>query len=182
MKRSMSGLLTVALMSVLAWAGLRPRPTTPTNETTSDAFPSPAEARVHALLQSAWEGDIPAYLAAFARPMRERLEREIVDRGSGPFADDLRRAARSRKSHAVFAAEPEGPDTATVPVETVYPDRTERQSYRLKQTLEGWVVTDLTTIRGHEPAARFGSTASFNEPEGIPVEAPHLPERPVESR
>jgi hypothetical protein len=86
------------------------------------------------------------------------------------FADDLKRAARSRKSHAIFAVEPEGNVTARVTVETVYPDRNERQTYHLAQEAGGWLVNDVETVRSRVPKSRYGMPASYEEPEGVPVQ------------
>jgi hypothetical protein len=170
MKRILPGLLTLVLMLVVAWAGLRRAGVTQDRRREDAPAVGPAEARVHALLQSASEGDVKAYLESFDGPIRQRLEREIGERGREFFAAGLRRAARSRKSRAVFAAEPEGEDAASVAVETVYPDRIERQTFRLGRKSEGWFVTEVSAVRGHEPKAKFGSPAGFHEPEGVPVQ------------
>ncbi len=112
---------------------------------------------------------MPAYLAAFAPALRARLEREADEKGRAAFAESLRAAARARKSHAVFAPEADGPDAARVVVEAVYPDRNERQTYRLERSDGGWLVADVETVRAHRPQARFGTPASYREPEGVPV-------------
>src|SRR4051812_28823032 len=110
MKRIVAGALTVVLMGTLLWAGSR-RPTPPGaqpgNEdpvrvTGSNAWVThPAEERVRGLLGSAVEGDVTGYLGAFTGTLRGRLDREVTERGREAFADDLRGAAKSRKSHAV---------------------------------------------------------------------------------
>jgi hypothetical protein len=115
---------------------------------------------------------VPAYLDAFSGPLRQRLEREVNERGRAVFADDLRRAARSRKSHAVFAAEPDGPGSARVTVETVYPDRNERQTYRVDKVDGGWAVAEVETVKSHQPKSKFGTPASYIAPEGVPVQGP----------
>lgn len=169
-KRLLAGILTIALMGLLAWSGIR-RSRAPADRDEIRAMAAnTADARIRSLLESAWEGDVPTYLDAFDGPIRQRLEREIDERGRAAFAADLRRAARSRKSHAVFAAESEGPDAARVTVETVYPDRNERQTYTLANRRGGWRVTDVEAVRGHEPQAKFGTPANYQAPEGIPVQ------------
>jgi hypothetical protein len=169
MKSILPGLLTLIVMGLIAWAGLR-RPFERDVPREQDVeFSSQAEALVHSLLRSAREGDVAAYLATFDRPLRARIEREIDEQGRDTFAAALRQAARLRKSRAVFAPVPEGDDAVSVVVETVYPDRNERQTYHLGQRPEGWLVTEVTTARGHEPTSKFGSPAGFQEPEGVPV-------------
>jgi len=183
MKRIIAGLLTVTLMGVLLWSGSKRPPTevgrgTSANVSPATAanirsnVPNPAEVRLSTLLDSAWQGNVTGYLDCFGGVLRERLQREVNERGRDAFAADLKRAARSRKSHAVFAVEPEGPAAARITVETVYPDRNERQTYHLtgETGSDGWLVTDVETVRSQVPKAKYGSTASYQEPEGVPVQ------------
>ncbi|MCA1685132.1 MAG: hypothetical protein LC745_03945, partial [Planctomycetia bacterium] len=131
---------------------------------------SPAEERVRGLLRDAGAGDVTAYLSAFTGPLRQRLERDVKERGMRAFADDLRAAAKSRKSHAVFTAEPDGDEAARVTVENVYPDRNERQTYRVERKDGGWLVADVETVRSHQPTSKFGAPAHYVAPEGVPVQ------------
>jgi hypothetical protein len=156
----------------LLWSGLkRPagRSEPETNRPAGNA-PDPAEVRLSTLLESAWRGDVAGYLNCFSGPLRERLEREVNERGRDVFAADLKQAARSRKSHAVFAVESEGEAAARITVETVYPDRNERQTYHLAQDAGNWLVNDVETVRSQVPKAKYGTPASYQEPEGVPVQ------------
>jgi hypothetical protein len=172
-RRMIAGTLTIALMGLILWIGGRRRSGRPVAEsgavTTVDPSESP-EALIRALLEHARQGDIAAYLDAFNSPIRSRIAREVEEQGRDAFAVDLRRAAGARKGHAVFAPVPDGPDACWIVVESVYPDRNERQTYRLERTADGWRVVEVETVRGRSPAARFGAAATYQEPEGIPVE------------
>jgi hypothetical protein len=180
-KRTIAAVLTVLVMGVWLWVGGRrsagpagtgaPGPVVVPAPTAIETA-SPAEARVQALLESARRGDVAAYLDAFAGPLRARLEREADERGRDRFAADLRAAARSRKSHALFSAEPDGPASALVTVEAVYPDRNESQTYRVARDGEAgpWLVTEVETVRSRQPKAKYGSPAAFVAPEGNPVQ------------
>jgi hypothetical protein len=181
MKRFVAGALTLLVMTLVLRSGSRREPTqavppepenTAAPEVVASGEPaqSPAELRVRGLLKDSVSGDVSAYLDAFSGTLRRRLEREVNERGRDAFADDLRRAAKSRKSHAVFAAEPEGNDAARVTVETVYPDRNERQTYRVERTETGWLVAEVETVRSSQPKAKFGTSASYIAPEGVPVQ------------
>lgn len=173
MKRVLAATITLVLMGVLAWSGMRRSAMTGSAPAGGPAeAANPAEARVHGLLESASRGAVGDYLGAFDGPVRERLEREVSERGRDAFAADLRAAAQARKSHAVFAAEPDGDDTARITVETVYPDRNERQTYRVDRKAAGWFVTEVETVRTSQPKAKFGTTASYEAPEGVPVQIP----------
>ncbi len=172
MKRLLAGLLTVALMGVLLWMGMRNPGPVGGSPAPSPESPDPSsgpESRVRALLADASAGDVSAYLADFAPSLRARLKREAEEKGRDAFAEALRAAAKARKSHAVFAPEADGPDASTVVVETVYPDRNERQTYRLERLEGAWLVAGVETIRAHRPPAKFGAPASYREPEGPPV-------------
>jgi hypothetical protein len=190
MRRILAGVATVLLMALLAWSALRrPQaepgsgagagagtgagPAAEAGAATGALRPqsSPAEERIQALLASAQKGDVSAYLGSFDGPFRARLERQVRERGRDGFATDLRRASAARKSHAVFSAESDGPDTARVTVESVYPDHNERQTYRIDRTPQGWLVTEVETVRSHQPKAKYGTQASYQEPEGVPVQS-----------
>ncbi len=171
MKRLLAGLITAALMALLIRSGIRapgPGPAADVPSENRDPLAG-AEARVRALLADASSGDLAAYLAAFAPALRDRLDREAEEQGRHAFAGSLRAAAGARKGHALFAPEPDGPDAARVVVEAVYPDRNERQTYRLERAEGGWLVAGVETVRAHRPKVKFGAPASFREPEGVPV-------------
>lgn len=170
MKRMLASGLTALLMGLLLWSGTRraPAPVLVGGDA-NDGAPT-AEARVQGLLQSASRGDVAGYLDAFAGPLRARLEREVNARGTDAFGQDLRTASRSRKSHAVFAVEPDGPGSARVTVEVVYVDRNERQTYRLEQNGVDWLVAEVETVKNRQPIAKFGAPASYIAPEGVPVQ------------
>ncbi len=173
MKRLWAGVITIALMGLLLWTGAGRVPSTAPDESTPVATPSaaanPAESTVHGLLESASAGDVSSYLDAFAGELKDRLSRQVAERGRAAFADDLRKAASARKSHAVFAAEADGLDAAIVTVEAVFPDRNERQTYRVESTVSGWLVTRVETIKSHQPPSKFGTPAAYLAPEGPPV-------------
>lgn len=188
MKRAVAAVLTVVAMGLLLWAGAR-RGAVETSsvealraETGATAGPvvntpppaHPAEARVQALLESARGGDVGPYLDAFTGDLRARIEREAAERGRAAFASDLAAAARLRKSHAVFAAEPVGTDAALVTVEAVYPDRNERQTYRVEEAGGAWRVAAVETVRTVRPKVAYGSPATFDGPEGTPVQGTGL--------
>lgn len=70
----------------------------------------------------------------------------------------------------MFSAEPEGSGAALVTVEAVYPDRNERQTYRLEKDGDAWRVVAVETVKSHMPKAKYGSFATFDAPEGVPVQ------------
>ncbi len=170
-RRILAGIATVALLGLMLAVGGR-RPTSglvSLRNAESDSLQTP-EARLGALLDDARAGDVDAYLDAYAEPLRSRIAREADEAGRIAFGNELRRSAAARQGHALFAPEPDGPDAVRIAVEMVYPDRNERQVYRLERGPDGWRVAAVEAARGRSPAARFGTPATYGEPEGVPVQ------------
>jgi hypothetical protein len=132
-----------------------------------------ANQRIEALLDSTRRGDVTGYLSAFGGSLRARLDQQVAERGREAFAAGLRRSARAAKSYAVFSAEADdlSSDGASIVVETIFADRNQRQTYRLKQKGAGWLITGVATVRDQIPRHAVGSRAGFREPEGPPVPA-----------
>jgi len=189
MRRALAALITVAIGAGMLWTGLRrdDRSAQVSSETAlrgslgaqsqrSDAGSrsgglAGAAERIEGLLDRARRGDVQGYLNSFGGPVRARLEQQVEERGLGAFAGELRRAGQLCKSHAVFAAQPAGEalESARVTVETILPDRIERQTYRLELRDAGWLVTEVERARDHVPKNPLGSWATYQEPEGVPV-------------
>ena len=182
-RRILAGLVT-AMVMVLLIRSSRTRPL-PDNEavsqdastdrsTTIDPSRSnplePAAARVASVIRAASAGDVEAYLDGFRDPIRARLDQEITEIGRAKFAAELKNAAAARRSHAVFVPIPDGPDAASVLVESVFLDRNERQTFRLSQASDGWRIVEVESTRSHEPKVKYGSSATSVGPEGIPVQ------------
>jgi hypothetical protein len=185
MRRILAGSLTVIIMGSLIWnalcpsAALRPSASSAGDESviTSSRFQTSAQypdatACIERLLESARKGDVFAYLNAFGGPLRERLLREADERGRDAFALRLRRAGVARKSHAIFAPRPAGDRAlaASITVESTFSDRLERQTFRLERADTGWLVTEVETASERASAKPIGALATYDEPEGAPVE------------
>ncbi|MGO9471799.1 MAG: hypothetical protein ACLQIB_53570 [Isosphaeraceae bacterium] len=176
MKRLLAGAITAAVVGLILWSGLQGSAPEPTDRGMIAAGPAPALepaspfaealARLGDLLEAGRRGDVQGYLAAFTGPLRDRALREVRERGQDGFADDLRRAAAARKSHAIFTAEPDGPDACRIVVEAVYPDCNERQTYHLERTPSGWLVAAVDLLRSRSPEEKYGSPAGLVESEG----------------
>lgn len=188
MRRILAGILTVLIGAGLLWSGLQRGGGTPGADVSAEAVSSPilapdplagASERLDGLMAAARSGAVDSYLDAFAEPVRSRLRREVQEKGAEAFAAELRRAAQTRKSHAVFAPEADGPDAARMTVESVYPDHNERQTYRLERQPEGWRITEVEIVRSHTPAAKYGEPAYYLAPEAPPVPLPPGSREPV---
>jgi hypothetical protein len=178
-RRIIAGIVTVGALGLVFAVGSRHPADGPAGRA-SDGSRTP-EGRLRALLDDARAGDVDAYINAYAEPLRSRIARQVDEAGRTSFAAELRRAAAARRGHAFFAPEPDGPDAVRIAVETVYPDRNERQVYRLERGPDGWRVAGVELLHGRSPAARFGTPATYKEPEGVPVQGIVPPESAAES-
>jgi hypothetical protein len=185
MKRFLAALFTAIIIGLMLWTGLCRSPSASHPATDSETDSRFQDSRfqdlvrlqgatdhIEGLLASARAGNAASYLGAFGGPLRARLEREADERGQDAFALRLRRAGLARKSHALFAPEPDGDrlGAARITVELTYADRLERQTFHLERATRGWLVTEVETAREHVPKNPLGSLASYEEPEGIPVD------------
>jgi hypothetical protein len=169
-RRIFAGALTVGLMGLILGIGARRRSVGP-GMSPNAADPSEApEVRLRRFIEDASAGNVDGYLDAFADPLRSRLVREADEAGRPAFAAAMRRASEARKGYALYAPEAEGPDSVRIAVETVYPDRNERQVYRLVHKPDGWRIAEVESARSREPSVRFGTPATYKEPEGVPVQ------------
>jgi len=189
MKRILAGFVTTMIMGLMIWTGLHRSPSSTQPATDSETDSRSQDARfqnlsvqdrarlqgatdcIERLLVSARQGDADSYLGAFGGPLRARLEHEADERGRDAFALLLRRAGLARKSHAIFAPEPDGDrlGAARITVESTFADRLERQTFRLERATGGWLITEIETARDRVPKNALGSLATYQEPEGNPL-------------
>jgi hypothetical protein len=180
-RRILAAIATAGVLGlILAVGARRPAAGSGGHRTTSGPGETP-EGLIRALLEDARAGDVEAYLDAYAEPLRSRIARDVDEAGRALFADELRRAAVARRGHALFAPEPDGRDAVRIAVEMIYPDRNERQVYRLERGADGWRIAGVGSPRGRSPAARFGTPATYREPEGVPVQGIAPPESTEDS-
>ncbi len=175
MRKLAAAAITLVMLGFLLYRGLAERSGplgTADNaalDTMLDDPLAPAQDRVRGLLEAARAGDVEKYLSAFSGSLRERLAREAEEKGRSAFSKQLREAAMARKSHAQFAPETDGEESVQITVESVYPDRNERQKFRVEKVDGDWFITSVETVRSHQPASKFGTLATFEGPEGVPV-------------
>jgi hypothetical protein len=180
MRRILAGSLTAIIMGFLIWNSVG-RSTALRHAANSGGEDSrfqksakyqEATACIERLLESARKGDVFSYLNAFGGPLRERLERQADERGRDVFALRLRRAGLARKSHAIFAPRPAGDRglAASITVESTFSDRLERQTFQLERAAGGWLVAEIESAGERASAKPIGALATYDEPEGAPVE------------
>jgi len=112
------------------------------------------------MFRAAEKGDVPAYLDCFRSPQRERLRREAAAQTTDDFAASLTNAVRTLKGRAVSGPGGAGPDAdrATLNVERIYAQHTERQSYHFVRDSEGWRIDAVGAVEKHQPPIPYGTS------------------------
>ena len=129
--------------------------------------PKPASGRC---LEDAQAGDVDGLPRCFAEPLRQRLEREVNEAGRDVFAAADCAAPRWRKSHAIFAVEPEGRPPSGSPSRPSTPTATSGRPTTSPRRPAAGSSHDVETVRSQVPKARYGMPATYQEPEGVPVQ------------
>lgn len=114
---------------------------------------------VEEAFDAARRGDLEGYLAQFAEPLRGQLARMRGEKGDGYLQDYLRRLSEPIKGLAVRLSEQQevGPETLRCPVELVYQDRNEVQSFTLKRAGDRWLIERIDSVRAARTLIPYGT-------------------------
>lgn len=163
--------LVAALASSLYSSALRPAssvpadaPRTPGGETQpveiSDPEAGAALSRpVEEAFEAARKGEVENYLAQFGSPLREELGKLRAEKGEPYLRDYLTRLAGDVKGVAVRLSEQQevGPQTVRCPVELVYQDRNEVQSFTLRREGDRWLIQRIESVRAAPTLIPYGT-------------------------
>ncbi len=138
-KQVLPMLFTLAVLSaVVWWTQHRPE--------TRNANPEPGGA-VWAMVKACREGDVSRYLDCFAGALRKRLEKVRQEQGEKRFRDYLRQLIAPVKGIAVLSPKHDEYGDWRVPTEFVFADRTERQTYLVRQIDGQWRIVSVETAK-----------------------------------
>jgi hypothetical protein len=118
---------------------------------------------VNQAFDAAGRGDLERYLEQFADPLRSQLARTRAEKGEAYLRDYLARLAGPVKGVAVRLSEKQelGPDSVRVPVELVYQDRNEVQTFHLQRGEEGpsasWRIRRIDAARAAPTLIPYGT-------------------------
>jgi hypothetical protein len=159
------GLVAVgAATSAVRSSRLHPEATAGRREATR-AAPDPEEEGdrlsqpVEDALSAAKDGNLDRYMDQFADPLRGQLARTRAEKGDAYLRDYLARLTGPLKGLAVHVDRKEaiGPGAARVPVEFIYADRNETQSFSLQQDAGRWRITRIDTVRATQTLIPYGT-------------------------
>lgn len=142
--------------------GELPAPSAPPEVATEVSDPEAGAALsrpVEEAFDAARRGDLETYLAQFGEPLRGQLTQTRGEKGDGYLRDYLRRLSEPVKGIAVRLSEQQevAPETLRCPVELVYQDRNEVQSFTLKRAGGRWLIERIDSVRAAPTLIPYGT-------------------------
>ncbi|MFA0730815.1 MAG: hypothetical protein LKKZDAJK_001769 [Candidatus Fervidibacter sp.] len=132
-------LVTAFVLGALVWWTQR-RGVPPPTETQPDAV-------IWAMVRACREGDSRRYLDCFAGKLRERLEKVAQEQGDHAFSTSLRQMIAPVKGITVFEPKKDGQGDWRIVAEFVFADRTERQTFHVRQVGGVWKIVSIEAAR-----------------------------------
>ena len=120
-------------------------------------LPDTPEGAVRAFFAAAQDGDAAAYLSLLSGPMKGSFEETQSQLGGAAFSGKLRDTVAGLKGFAVSRATDTADDRATLDVELVFADRSQRQRFALVRESRGWLIAAIDRAEVEKPAAPYGS-------------------------
>jgi hypothetical protein len=115
---------------------------------------------VWTMIEAAQAGEVERYLDCFAAGLRQRLEATAAEMSTDGFSEYLRSSSQLLTGVAVYDVEQPQPGRASLTVEYVYRDATERQQMQLELARGSWTITDLERSRRSKPLIPYGAPAA----------------------
>ena len=160
-RRRVATIITVLVLgAVLVWTVRREAPE-----------PPQPEDLIWALIEAAQAGDVETYLDCFGGALRTQLDNTVFEMTPTGFSKYLRSSSDPLTGVAVYDVEVTDSDRATLTVEYVYRDATERQRMQLELFRGGWKIVDLDRSKRAKPLIPYGAPAA-PMPEPEPTESP----------
>lgn len=159
MKQSAVFVATLALLAGALYLGRGgPRPTV-------QSATSPAGC-LERMFRAAEQGDVPTYLDCFTGQQRDRLVNELNRQSEADFAASLLEAVRTLKGRAISGPTDTAPDAsrATLAVERIYGQHTERQRYHFLRETDGWRIASVDAVEKLRSPIPYGTPVYELEP------------------
>jgi hypothetical protein len=149
-KNRAATLVTIVIVAaVLLWAlvGRRPEP------------PEPATV-IWTMIEAAQAGEVEPYLECFGGELAERLKATATEMSADGFSEYLRSSSDLLTGVAVYDVDKDDGGGASLIVEYVYRDATERQRMQLELARGRWTITELERSRRAKPLIPYGAPAA----------------------
>jgi hypothetical protein len=160
-RRHVATIVTILVLGAVLIFTMRREPPEP---------PEP-EDLIWTLIEAAQTGDATTYLGCFDGKLRTDLDHTVSELTADGFADYLRSSSDPLTGVAVYDVEVTDGDRASLTVEYVYRDATERQRMQLELVKDDWKIVDLDRSKRAKPLIPYGAPAA-PMPEPEPTETP----------
>ena len=116
-----------------------------------------AQDAIYSMLDASRAGDVKAYLASYAGPMRSSLEQSVRETGEAQFSRYLKETNSAIKGVAVSEPQPIAEGETKIRVEYVYQDRNEAQTVYLQRASGNWKITRVDGTEREKTLIPYGT-------------------------
>jgi ketosteroid isomerase-like protein len=99
------------------------------------------------MIDACRRGDVDAYLNCFTGDLRKRLEKVASEQGKEKFSDYLKEMLQPIKNIALQQAKGFAKGDQAIVADFVFADRTERQTFWVRRTKEGWKIVGVEATK-----------------------------------
>jgi hypothetical protein len=168
-KSRVATIVTIVIVAaVLLWALIGRRTEPPEPNTV-----------IWTMIEAAQAGEVAPYLECFSGELAQRLEATATEMSIEGFSEYLRSSSELLTGVAVYDVEQDDSGGASLTVEYVYRDATERQRMQLELARGRWTITELERSRRAKPLIPYGAPAAPmpepTEEESTPADAGPAP-------
>ena len=139
MARLSSFVVTVSILGAVVW-WTQNKPKQVDSELQPDAI-------IWAMIDACRRGDVDDYLDCFTGNLRKRLEKVVSEQGKDKFSDYLKEMLQPIKNIALQQPKGFAKGDQAIVADFVFADRTERQTFWVRRTKEGWKVFGVETTK-----------------------------------
>ncbi len=156
-RRWLPALLT-ALLGALIWAFVPPTASPPAEDLSREL-----DDTIRRMLLAGRQGDVQTYLSSFADPLRSVLATRLNAADAETARRRLRAQYAALKSFVASEWRRTGENEATVLVEHIYADSSERVLFTLRRSGGRWYIVQAETLQRFAPQIPYG-TPVFDPP------------------
>jgi ketosteroid isomerase-like protein len=139
MARLLSLVVTVSVLGAVVW-WTQNKPKQVGSELQPDSV-------IWEMIDACRRGDVDAYLNCFTGDLRKRLEKVASEQGKEKFSDYLKEMLQPIKNIALQQAKGFAKGDQAIVADFVFADRTERQTFWVRRTKEGWKIVGVEATK-----------------------------------
>jgi len=137
--RPLSLVVTVSILGAVVW-WTQNKPKQVDSELQPDSV-------IWEMIDACRQGDVDAYLNCFTGDLRERLEKVVSEQGKDKFSNYLKEMLQPIKNIALQQPKGFAKGDRAIVADFVFADRTERQTFWVRKTKEGWKIVGVEATK-----------------------------------